>query len=128
MPRRFGPTRGAGVAVIEQEGDQPISAGALGFAAHGGVYERGQTGELTLALDKTSFSKQLGGRTPDSLAPDAALDYYSLANGAGGLLIVRVTDGNEVASNVPVYTRSIPRVRLGTLQAKNGGRWGGKEQ
>lgn len=127
MTRRFGPTRGAGVAIIEKSGSQPIEPGALGFAGHGGVYERGNTGEMTLALDGLSFGAQMGGRTPDSLAPDAAQQYYNLANGAGGLLIVRVTDGNEVAANIPVYTRHDRRVQLGTLRAANGGRWGGKE-
>lgn len=127
--RRFGPTRGAGVAIIEQSGDQPISPGALGFAAYGGVLERGRVGEMIIALKKVDYEAQCGSLNIDEgETPQAAKDYYNLANGAGGLLLVRVTDGNELQSEIPLYTRQLPRTRLGTLKADNGGRWGGKAQ
>lgn len=125
--KRYGPTRAAGVVVIEKEGDKQIEPGALGMVGYAGVLERGPVGELIVALDKNTFEKVCGGRIPDSLLPDACFDYYNLANGAGGILVVRVTDGNEVAANIPVYTRHLPRVQLGVLHAHNGGRWGGKK-
>jgi phage tail sheath protein FI len=124
--KRFGPTRGAGVVVIEKEGDKTIEPGALGMVGYGGVLERGPVGELVIALDKATFERVFGGYIPDSLLPDNCFDYYDLANGAGGILVVRVTDGNEVQASIPVYTRHLPRVQLGTLRAHNGGRWGGK--
>lgn len=125
--KRYGPTRAAGVVVIEKEGDKTIEPAALGLVGYAGVLERGPVGELIIALDKNTFEQVCGGRIPDSLLPDACFDYYNLANGAGGILVVRVTDGNEVQASIPVYTRHLPRVQLGTLRAHNGGRWGGKK-
>lgn len=127
MARRFGPTRGAGVVVIEESGNKPITPGALGMCGYAGLFERGNPGELILCLDPVTFKRKLGGRYTGTLAPDACQDYYKIAAGAGGLLIVRVTDGNELPAEMPVYTRQLPRTQLGTLSAKNGGRWGGKQ-
>lgn len=126
--RRFGPTRGAGVVIIELEGEKTIEPGALGFAGHAGIFEKGPVGELVIATNKKTFNKKMGSIIPDSLAPDSAEDYYDLANGAGGLLLIRVTDGNELASEVTLYQRNATaRAPMGTLKAKNGGRWGGEE-
>jgi len=131
--RRFGPTRGAGVAIIEKEGEKSIEAAALGMAGYAGVLEKGPTDELIVALGKKAFNKQCGSYYGDSLLPDACEDYYKLANGAGGLLLKRVTDGNELPSESLLWTRgpigagvpNVPAV-MGKLKAKNGGRWGGK--
>lgn len=131
--RRFGPTRGAGVVIEEKEGDKTIEPGALGWGGYAGIWERGPVGELVLAPNKTAFQSKMGGRVEDSLAPDAAFDYYSLANGAGGLALVRVTDGNEVVAERTFYQRKIDSVDseplaapMGKIKAANGGRWGGK--
>lgn len=127
--RRFGPTRGAGVAILEQSGDQQIDQGALGFAAYGGPIPRGRVGELITALTKPDYEAQCGGFLfDDGELPQSAKDYYNLANGTGGLFVVRVTDGNEVQAVMPIYTRQLPRTQLGTLKADNGGRWGGKQK
>jgi len=127
--RRFGPTRGAGVAIIELEGEKGITPGALGFAGYAGVLEKGPVGELIIATNQKQFEKKCGGIISASLLPDAAFDYYSLANGAGGLLLVRVTDGNEAQAEMPLYARNASVLtQMGTLKAKNGGRWGGKEK
>jgi hypothetical protein len=127
--RRYGPTRGAGVAVIELEGEKGIEPGALGWCGYAGVMEKGPVGELIIAPNKSTFVKKCGGIIDDLLLPDAALDYYSLANGAGGLALVRVTDGNEVQAEIPLYARyGSLLTRMGILKAKNGGRWGGKER
>jgi hypothetical protein len=124
--RRYGPTRGAGVAVIELEGDKTIEPGALGMAAYGGILERGPVGELIMALNKKSFSSKCGGLIPDSLLPDSCHDYYDLAAGAGGLFLVRVTDGNELPAELMLYARRSSLTPMGKVKAHNGGRWGGK--
>lgn len=125
--RRFGPTRGAGVAVIEQEGTKSIEPGALGFAGYAGLFEKGPTGELIIVTNKKQFLKKMGSYIDDGLAPDASFDYLDLANGAGGLCLVRVTDGNELQATMTLNARNRTiQTPMGTVQAKNGGRWGGK--
>lgn len=127
--RRFGPTRGAGVAIIEKSGDKTIEPGALGWAGYAGILQRGPVGELIMASTKKSFESQCGSYIDDSVVPDCANDYYSLANGAGGLALVRVTDGNELQAEATLYARYAGvATPMGTLKAANGGRWGGKQK
>jgi hypothetical protein len=127
--RRFGPTRGAGVAVIEKEGEKEITPGALGWCGYAGMLRRGNPGELILITGgKTQFEKKCGGIIDDSMCPDAAMDYFGLANGAGGLALVRVTDGNELPAELPLYSRKVGiPAQMGWVKAKNGGRWGGRK-
>jgi hypothetical protein len=126
--KRYGPTRGAGVAIIELEGEKGIEPGALGWCGYAGLLEKGQVGELIIAQNKNQFQKKCGGIISDSLLPDNAFDYYSNANGAGGLILIRVTDGNELQASMNLYARiGSALTPMGTLKAKNGGRWGGKE-
>jgi hypothetical protein len=125
--KRYGPTRGAGVAIIELEGEKGIEPGALGWAGYAGLMEKGPVGELIVAQNKKIFEKKCGGLISDSTLPDCASDYYSLANGTGGLLLIRVTDGNEAQATMTLYARiGAVLTPMGTLKAKNGGRWGGK--
>jgi hypothetical protein len=127
MVKRFGPTRGAGTVIEEQEGDKTISPGALGWAGYAGIMEKGRVGELMLISSKTELFARTGGIISDSLLPDVAQDYFSLANGAGGLALVRVTDGNELPAGALLYTRNADVLSpMGRLTADNGGRWGGK--
>lgn len=127
--RRYGPTRAAGVVVIEREGEKQITPGALGFAGYAGIMEKGDVGKLLLVTSRSAFDKKCGGIIPESQLPDCARDYYSLANGAGGLLLVRVTDGNERVASQTLYQRNgTVLTPMGRVDAKNGGRWGGKEQ
>lgn len=127
MVKRFGPTRGAGTVIEEQDGDKTISPGALGWAGYAGIMEKGPVGRLMLISSKTELLARTGGVISDSLLPDVAQDYFSLANGAGGLALVRVTDGNEVQAQATLYARNASRLTpMGTLKAHNGGRWGGK--
>lgn len=129
MVRRFGPTRGAGTVIEEQEGDKTISPGALGWAGYAGLMEKGPVGKLMLISSKTDLIARTGGIIPDGFLPDCAQDYFSLANGAGGLALVRVTDGNERQAEATLYTRNAgPLTPMGMLKAHNGGRWGGKKQ
>jgi len=127
VQRRYGPVQGAGVGVIELEGDKPIEPGALGWAGYAGILEKGDVGKLLVCPTKASFVKKCGGYLADSLLPDACFDFYSQAAGAGGLTLVRVTDGNEHPAEASLFCRKTTRTLMGTLKAKNGGRWGGKE-
>ena len=125
--KRYGPTRGAGVVIIELEGQKSIEPGALGMAGYAGVFEKGDPGELIIITQKTQFLRQMGSYIEDGLTPDAAIDYYDGAAGAGGLLLIRVTDGGEVAAEQTLYARiGSVLTPMGKVKAKNGGRWGGK--
>lgn len=133
----FGPIRGAGVQVIELEGQKSIEPGALGFVGYAGVLEKGPVGELITVLGIESARKKVGSLISDSLLPDAIEDYFDLAAGAGGMLLVRVTDGNELpaagyrdfartANVANIFARRAAKTPIATIEAKNGGRWGGK--
>jgi len=126
MVRRIGPVRGAGTVIQEQEGQKQVEPGALGWVAYGGILEKGDVGELIVVQNRTKFVKKCGGYIPDSLLPDACFDYYGLAQGRGGILLTRITDGNELQAEMTLYSRRKPRAPMGTVKAKNGGRWGGK--
>jgi len=126
--RRYGPVRGAGVSVTELEGDKPITPGALGWVGYAGMLERGPVGELIQCSSKSAFIKKCGGYIPESQVPDAAIDFYDGALGAGGIFLVRVTDGDELQAQATLYCRKIIKTPMGTLKAKNGGRWGGAAQ
>lgn len=125
MARRFGPIRGAGVVVEELDGDKQIVPGALGWAGYAGLLRRGNPGDLIVCPTPASFKKKCGGIIDDSLLPDAAKDYYAIANGAGGIVLVRVTDGTEQPASMLLYPRTGGTTPMGIIQAKNGGRWGG---
>ncbi len=126
--RRIGPVRGAGVGVVETEGDKPIEAGALGWVGYAGVLEKGPTNKLIVASSAAKFFKKCGSYISDSLLPDACKHFYSSASGAGGILLARVTDGNEAQAERTLYSRSSTRKAMGKVKAANGGRWGGKEK
>lgn len=127
VQRRYGPVQGAGVGVVELEGDKPIEPGALGWCGYAGILEKGEVGKLILCPTKKDFVKKCGGYLSDSLLPDAAFHFYAQAAGKGGLALVRVTDGNEVQAQATLYCRKTTRTVMGLIKAKNGGRWGGKE-
>ncbi len=129
MTRVFGAQRAAGTRVEEQEGQKTIDPGALGFAGYAGLFEKGPVGSLEIVTGRPLFDRIYGGIIADSMTPDNCQDYYSVANGAGGLALVRVTDGTERVASATLYTRNPDLLTpLGRLDAKNGGRWGGKEQ
>lgn len=128
VERRFGPIEGAGVVVIERQGDKQIIGGALGTTCLVGIFEKGPVGELNRVIGKTSMRRRAGGRISESFAPDSALDFIEHSRGAGELYLVRVTDGSEVKSEGTFYDRTDPRNNVLKVSAKNGGRWGGKEK
>jgi len=123
----YGPIFGAGTQIQELEGEKQISPGALGWAGYGGILEKGPVGELIFAGTSKLAQRRVGSYLDDSLCPDAIYEYYKNANGAGGLVLVRVTDGNELQAEMKLYARmSSVLTHVGTIKAHNGGRWGGK--
>ncbi len=128
--RKFGPTRAAGVRIEEQDGDKTITPGALGWGGMCGITEKGPVNKMVLCSTATDFNKWFGGIITEGMLPDCADDYFSLANGAGGLAVVRVTDGNELQASYTVYNRRLGALQgaVGTIKALNGGRWGGAEK
>lgn len=129
--RRFGPTRGAGVVIEEQQGEQSVQPAALGFAGYAGVFEKGPVGELVVVTSPKQFFKKMGGLIPESLCPDACQAFFKRSAGAGGLCLVRITDGNEEQAEITLHQRRTDGttapypVPMGKVKAKNGGRWGG---
>lgn len=128
VQRTFGAIKSAGTQIREVSGGRTIQASELGWAGMAGILERGAPFEPIFLLNAKDGTRKIGGLIADSLCPDAIFDFMREANGAGGVVAVRVTDGNEVASELSLYTRKVPRSKLGKLKAKNGGRWGGCEK
>ncbi len=128
--RRFGPTRGAGVVIIETEGQKQIEPSALGWVGYAGMFEKGEPGRLYICSGPKDFEKKLGARIADSEAAHCAFDYFQVANGAGGILAVCVTDGTEEEAERTLLSRRLDDegyIPMGTVKAKSGGRWAGKE-
>lgn len=125
--RRFGPTLGAGVAVIELEADKILEAAPLGVTGYVGVLTRGSTAKLIQTFSKKQFLKRCGGTSLDGQTNDAGLDFWAHSNGAGELHLIRVTDGTEVKAKRTFYDSSTTvKNRVMTVEAANGGRWGGR--
>jgi len=125
--RVFGPIRAAGTQITELEGEKPIEPSALGWVGYGAILEKGPVGELIEASSPDIARRRVGSYIADSLAPDAIYHFFARAVGAGGVFLVRVTDGNEVQSEYMLYARRGALLTpVGRLKAHNGGRWGGK--
>lgn len=92
VQRRFGPTLGAGVAVIEADADKQISPATLGVTAYTGILEKGPIDRLVRAAKAKEYRARLGSYIPASQVPDSAFDFYNLSNGKGELHFQRVTD------------------------------------
>lgn len=130
VQRRYGPVQGAGVGLIEKDGEKQIEKGKLGTATYFGILERGDVGKLIRAGTRTQYLGRCGSYTDDSLVPDTAFDNYSRSRGAGELYFVRITDGTEVASYLTLKSRKLSGVapEVAKIMAHNGGRWAGKKQ
>jgi hypothetical protein len=132
--RRFGPTLGAGVAVVEAESDKPIESAQLGVTAYTGILEKGPVGKLFLASNKKSFLAKAGSYIPESLLPDCAFDFYNLSNGAGELWLQRIVDGDEKVASWIFKSRHLPlrkevlKIEAGYQGDDNPGRWAGRKQ
>ena len=64
--RRFGPTLGAGVVVIEKEAEKILEAAALGVTGYVGILERGDTGKLLQTFSKKGMTAKIGGRIEEA--------------------------------------------------------------
>ena len=140
MPRRHGPTNGAGSVIIEKEGGKSIQPADTGTKVYVGMMEKGAVGELNDAPNLSDYLRKCGTYFEGSELPEAAFDFYNLSGGAGRLYGIRVTDGNEVAALDHSWSRdsaigsdyvdralSSTKGQLVTITAKNGGRWGGAQ-
>ena len=125
MPK-FGANLSAGVQINEADGGAPIQPSRLGWVGYTGILERGPVGKMIVLLNAQDADRKTGGYVTESLLPDAIRHFFGVANGAGGVLAVRITDGNEVAGRLPLYMRRDGRTQFGYLEAHNGGAWAGK--
>lgn len=123
----IGVQQAAGTQVEEVSGGKPIRQADFGWVGYVGVVQRGPVGKLIKLRTKQDAQAQIGKIIPESLLPDAVYDFMDNSEGAGGVLLVRVTDGNELASEITIYQRKLEPTPLGKIKAKNGGRWGGAE-
>lgn len=124
--RRFGPILDAGVGIIEKDAEKSITADILGSTGYVGILDRGPVGQLITTTSKRDLLAKTGGLIPGSLLPDNCQDFWDHSEGAGVLLLYRVTDGNEVVSTLTLWDRSWPRNAVVRVDAHNGGSWGGK--
>lgn len=127
--RRWGPTLGAGVVVIEQQAQKLIEPSPLGVTAYFGVTQKGEVGKINTTLSKNGYIKKLGDYVAGYYTPDCSYDFWDHGNGAGELHVVRVADGTEVQGEAIFWNRnsSTPAQAI-KIQAKNGGRWGGQKE
>lgn len=134
MQRRFGPTLGAGVVVIEKDADKPIQQAQLGVTAYMGILERGPIDFAFLCSKKKDYAAKAGGFIPESQVPDVANDFYNLSNGAGEIHLKRIVDGTQRDAEVILLGRnSAAKVEVLKITAafagkSNPGRWAGKQQ
>lgn len=128
MARRFGPVRGAGVAVEEGDSQGSIESAALGVTGYTGIMQKGPVSKAFKCKTRQEFNYKAGGYIPESQLPDAAVDFYLEGKGAGELWLNRVTDGTEKTAQVLVMNRRNPRSSTMKVKAGNAGRWAGKKQ
>lgn len=144
--RRFGPVKGPGVAIVEREPEEQIEASSTGVIALVGKFERGEVNtaaspKLNECPTKGLYARIMGKRITASSAPDVADDFWSLGQGAGEIIAIRVADGDELTSEITFYSRKwgadfhaaqadkgnetqLKRPVL-KIAAKNAGAWGG---
>ena len=125
--RRFGPTAGAGVAIVEKDAQKAIQPGMLGTRAYTGILQKGPVGKVFRAPNRKEFEFRAGGYIPESLLPNAAMDTFDLGQGAGDVWFQRVTDGSEKKASLSLLNRRSPRSTTIAVRAGNGGRWAGKK-
>jgi hypothetical protein len=121
--RRFGPTQGAGVVVIEKDAEKILDPAALGVTLYVGILEKGQTGKLISTSSPKNMRRKIGNRVPESAVADAAEDFWQHSDGAGEVHFLRVTDGTERKAAAYLYSRETIARRVAKLEAASGGRW-----
>lgn len=134
VQKRFGPTLGAGVVIIEKEAEKLITPAFLGTTGHVAIYQKGPISKLVRSRTPTEFRQMRGSFIIESLAPDAAFDFFEHGQGAGELNTIRVTDGTERNASLIIKSRentirqSVITVEAGFQNENNPGRWAGKKQ
>lgn len=126
--RRYGPSQGAGVVIVERESQKTITPGALGVVGYAGFLERGPTDKLIGCTSKLDALRQTGGLISEGYLPDALRHFWDNSAGAGLMFLRRIVkDGRK--SNLRTYSRDAP-VRASSLDmdAENPGRWAGKRK
>jgi hypothetical protein len=126
--RRFGPTQGAGVVVVEKDAEKILDPAALGVVLYVGILEKGQTGKLISTSSPKNMRRKIGHRIPESAVADAAEDFWQHSDGAGEVHFLRVTDGTERKAASYLYSRETVARRVAKLEASSGGRWGSRYQ
>ena len=127
--RRFGPTLGAGVVIIEEQADKQIDPAALGVTGYAGVFQKGRIGELIQMATSSAARAKIGSFIPESVAPDAIFDFFEHGVGAGEMYASRITDGTELTAQLNAKSRRTPlRQEVIQIDADNAGRWAGKRQ
>lgn len=136
--RRFGPTLGAGVVVIEKEAEKLIEAAPLGVTLHITPLEKGDPTKLISCFSKRDMIRKVGGLISGFDGPDCGQDFWDHSNGSGELHLLRVvhTAGGLRKAEIDILSREMvdgvlsphgarPVMRV---KAKSGGRWGSRKR
>src|SRR4029077_10365807 len=106
--RRFGPTLGAGVVIIEKSAAALIDPAPLGVTLYVTPVEKGDPTRLISTFSKRDFYLKCGNRISGFTGPDCANDFWDHGNGAGELHIVRVaTQANLRSAIIDLYSREM---------------------
>lgn len=131
--RRFGPVLGAGVQVSEEDPQEEIQQAPWGVSVAVGAFEKGIPNEPAFLAGRLDFDKRNGGLIEDGDAPLASRDFYKMGRGAGELISLRITGGDEISAVLDLWTRQgitagddSGRKLFGQLEAISGGRWAGR--
>jgi hypothetical protein len=131
--RRFGPVLGAGVQVSEEDAQQEIVQAPWGVSVLVSEFEKGPPMEPQFLAGRLDFDKRNGGLIENGDGPQSGRDFYKMGRGAGELITLRVTGGNEKKAILDLWTRqgvtvgaNSGRRLFGQLEAKSGGRWAGR--
>lgn len=131
VTERIGVVNGSGTTVkLGTTGSFPSQDVRYGWVYVVAPFKKGNTDELHVIGASDSLADRVLGDADSTdervfKARNFITNYVARGRGTGGILAVRVTDGNEVASSVDLYARKVKRTKVATLSAKNGGRWGG---
>jgi hypothetical protein len=102
--RRFGPSQGAGIVVLERDPGQPIEDAPTGVVAFLGRPERSAK-DIEDCSNRKSYVRLCGSYTDDDELAHAAFDFYRHSEGAGRVYVVPVLAGDEIAAKDVAFSR-----------------------
>lgn len=128
---------GPGTTIEVRDGFQGLPPAPRGTAAILGQFPSGPVTHAALAASP-EIARLISGDPDDNFEASLAMDdVYS--EDSPPMLIGRITDGNEIQGQLPIWDRDpsrslsitnldlVPdRAPLATIKAQNGGRWGGR--